>query len=191
MNSHLLNLSACCWQYYGEISIGTPAQPLSVCFDTGSADLWVPSMLCSTQYCTLHTQFDAARSKTYMVRASSNLHPGNARHDKRALSPSSSKVNSAEEGVACVDAWKGAYVRRMCLALDAHALGWTGICIECNLQYQVRNGDRKWASRTGCGCAGRPANNSARPSPGHGYVHIVGVCHSVLRRHFCMPCSPN
>ncbi|XP_013884449.1 nothepsin isoform X2 [Austrofundulus limnaeus] len=52
-------------QYYGEISLGTPEQNFSVIFDTGSADLWVPSSYCVSQACALHRSFRAFESDSF------------------------------------------------------------------------------------------------------------------------------
>ncbi|XP_072310000.1 nothepsin isoform X2 [Eucyclogobius newberryi] len=52
-------------QFYGEISLGTPAQNFSVIFDTGSADLWVPSSYCVSQACATHRHFKAFESTSF------------------------------------------------------------------------------------------------------------------------------
>uniref|UniRef100_A0A8B9DSE5 pepsin A n=1 Tax=Anser cygnoides TaxID=8845 RepID=A0A8B9DSE5_ANSCY len=45
-------------EYYGTISIGTPAQEFTVIFDTGSSNLWVPSVYCSSPACKNHKRFN-------------------------------------------------------------------------------------------------------------------------------------
>jgi len=50
--------------YYGRVEIGTPRQPLTVVFDTGSGNLMVPSTYCRSHACTMHKRFNRKDSAT-------------------------------------------------------------------------------------------------------------------------------
>lgn len=53
-------------QYYSEISIGTPGQKFKVILDTGSSNLWVPSVDCGSLACFLHNKYDHSQSSSYV-----------------------------------------------------------------------------------------------------------------------------
>ncbi|XP_059961297.1 pregnancy-associated glycoprotein 2-like [Mesoplodon densirostris] len=53
--------------YVGNITIGTPPQEFKVIFDTGSADLWVPSTYCDSVPCYKHKVFNPHASTTFRL----------------------------------------------------------------------------------------------------------------------------
>ncbi|KAG2387185.1 hypothetical protein C9374_001517 [Naegleria lovaniensis] len=53
-------------QYYGEITIGNPPQSFKMVFDTGSSNLWAPSVECKDLSCVRHARYNHTQSRTYV-----------------------------------------------------------------------------------------------------------------------------
>eukprot|EP00567_Pseudictyota_dubia_P003925 CAMPEP_0197450792 /NCGR_PEP_ID=MMETSP1175-20131217/26556_1 /TAXON_ID=1003142 /ORGANISM="Triceratium dubium, Strain CCMP147" /LENGTH=369 /DNA_ID=CAMNT_0042983297 /DNA_START=20 /DNA_END=1129 /DNA_ORIENTATION=+ len=53
-------------QFYGNITIGSDNQVFEVIFDSGSSNLWVPSVKCTSLDCLLKHKYDHTKSSTYI-----------------------------------------------------------------------------------------------------------------------------
>lgn len=53
--------------YFGDITIGTPAQNFTVIFDTGSSNLWIPAKDCTSVACTGKHRYNSGASSTYVA----------------------------------------------------------------------------------------------------------------------------
>ncbi|XP_017001713.2 lysosomal aspartic protease [Drosophila takahashii] len=56
-------------EYTIEVCIGTPRQCFNLLFDTGSADLWVPSVKClaTNEACQEHSKYNSSASSSYVA----------------------------------------------------------------------------------------------------------------------------
>lgn len=50
--------------WHGTLAIGTPPVNYIIDFDTGSADLWIPSVDCNAAACNTHTKYNPSSSST-------------------------------------------------------------------------------------------------------------------------------
>jgi cathepsin E len=55
------------YQYYGTFELGSPPVKYTGCFDTGSADTWLPAGACANPSCLTHTRFEPRSSSTYQT----------------------------------------------------------------------------------------------------------------------------
>jgi len=60
-------------EYWGSIGLGTPPQPFTVIFDTGSGNLIVPGSNCSSLPCMQHKKYDVEVSESGLVVGKSGI----------------------------------------------------------------------------------------------------------------------
>lgn len=98
---------------FGTIYVGTPAQELSVAFDTGSGNVLLPSSRCTSVSCLSHRSYDPAMSATAgQVNASRN----------RGVTPTDVRLSVGTGSVA-----GSARQDKVCLGAEENLCGMTGL----------------------------------------------------------------
>ncbi|KAJ7764687.1 endopeptidase [Mycena metata] len=63
-------------QYFVRIRLGSPGRSFKVILDTGSSNLWVPSVKCTSVVCYLHAKYNSNSSTTYEANGTALSIPG-------------------------------------------------------------------------------------------------------------------
>jgi len=117
-------------EYYGQVSVGSPAQTFTVVFDTGSGNLLLPSQECVDEACTSHKRFDSALSATALQVADAD-HP-----NTKVAADGSRDVVTITFGTGEVS---GVYVR------DNICLGAGDICCQANFVAATEESDEPFS----------------------------------------------
>jgi len=117
-------------EYYGQVSVGSPAQTFTVVFDTGSGNLLLPSQECADEACTSHKRFDSALSATALQVADAD-HP-----NTRVAQDGSRDVVTITFGTGEMS---GVYVR------DNICLGAGDICCQANFVAATEESDEPFS----------------------------------------------
>jgi hypothetical protein len=95
--------------YYGTLMVGTPPEPFTVVFDTGSGHLVLPSTYCRSETCKVHKRFRRTASSTASdINCNGNVvGPGQMR-DQISVSFGTGDVTGVfVEDIVCVDGIAG------------------------------------------------------------------------------------
>lgn len=95
--------------YYGTLMVGTPPEPFTVVFDTGSGHLILPSTYCRSETCKAHKRFRRTASSTANdINCNGNVVAAGQMRDQISVSFGTGDVTGVfVEDIVCVDGIAG------------------------------------------------------------------------------------